>query len=1253
MKIRNWSQSFVLVVILNMLIPFFATFAQTRNVSAEPIDSSTTVLTDTSLGKATATYHAGNNQLEWTVDVSKSGTTKTKFGFALRRGTQYLTPENITGQNKTGQKVAFSLNSQKVLTEDTASDQSIGTIRLKFSTSVADHVELTTVATDSANKNLLTGQSTKTITIMQTAQTDEEPLNNQATTSDQTKEGNASSSSSAVASSEVPDETTANANAPGTADTSSKAEAESDSSASSEKDSKDSDETTEGTSLSDIIPNTLQGVTVGQTAAGDTEVTNYTNIPPVYNDNDSNGEGTHPTNSWSDSDNVINHQGHTGDSTTGSWNNNADDRFIYYGQDATSDSYDFAIKKYATETSTPGEFDVGLNVKGNSSQLVTPLDIMLVVDWSGSMNADQNGGSDRIGAAKEGVNKFVDALSNSGMGDRVELGYLGYSSEGDRYKNGLIPLGDFNDVKNDIKTFTPDRAAGGTFTQKALRDGAAQLLANQNGHKKVLVLLTDGVPTYSYKVTSAHSDTDGFTIGDTFSDTREGRGNTSRLSSPYNVTNANGGDSLEVESTFSATIGEADIIKNSGIQIHGLGIQLGADGNYLNKTRVENLMKKMTSTDNNGALYYESANSAQDIVDYLTSKAITLTGSVVGGEIDNPLGSQYIYDDSDVTVKSVGSVPVTTSGIQIDRSNGKVTVKGINLGKGQEIEVHYKVHLNTEDKNFKPDFWYQMNGETTLAPNDSNPTNKVDFGVPSGKAPATKIKVKKVWDEYNKPEKHPDVNFTVGRKTTTSDSAWKEATGKLSETTGWDKEFDQLTVDGSSVYLPKFNNKGEDFTYTVKSETQVPGYDIPSIDKDKDGQWVITNKQKFSPLSLEVTKVSGDDASMKLDGATFELSGGDLNGAIKLTDNDDGTYSLPAGTKLNKGQKYTLTETAAPAGFEIADANPWQIEIQADGKVVVTDKDGNKVDSKINQDDADNPIIGLNIADPVKEQEFQVEKYRQDSNDKLDGTEFTLTKYSKDWSDPAGESITFTGNGAAQNIKPGYYIVKETTAPTGYQLDDTEYKFYIDDHGKMFDADGNEITKDSLAGKEGFYLTDKGLAFVKYDDLKPFDVQMKKIDKDSNKPIEGVTFITGTKLDGNDVVEEASGTSDANGLLNYKDKDGKTYNFVAGKTYYFQETDATNKYQKLKGYFELVISADGKTATLTYHNPDGTTNTVEVKISMENGNHITFTVTNNAKAPLPSTGGHGIFGYLAIGLLVIAIAMIGLLVNNAYRRKLR
>lgn len=456
-------------------------------------------------------------------------------------------------------------------------------------------------------------------------------------------------------------------------------------------------------------------------------------------------------------------------------------------------------------------------------------------------------------------------------------------------------------------------------------------------------------------------------------------------------------------------------------------------------------------------------------------------------------------------------------------------------------------------------------------------------------------------------------------------------------------------VAGKSVYLPTYNNQGETFTYQVTAEDPIPGYDS-SIKHDDEGNWVITNKQVFSPLSLKVTKTSADNPDLKLDGAKFALSGGDLNAAVQLTDNGAGTYSLPKGTQLNKGQTYTLTETAAPDGFEIA--GPWQITIADTGKITVDPKIKTEVDTS----NSEQPVLGLAITDPVKQQDFQVEKYRQGDQQQqpLAGSKFQLTKYGTDWSD-AGTAITseITGNGAKVQLKPGYYVVKETVAPAGYQLDLTEYKFYIDDHGQMFDANHQAITDSLAAGQEGFYLTKNGLAFVKYDQLKPFAIDLTKVDKYSGKPLKDVDFIVGTKVKASQVVAEATATSDAQGKLNFKAADQSDYQLQPGKTYYFQETKTTDQYEKLKGYFSLKIAADGQSATVTYYGPEGE-QAVEVETTISaDGNHVTFKITNNPnnpKNPLPSTGGSGLLSALLLGSCLVILAGVGFYFNNAKRR---
>lgn len=113
-------------------------------------------------------------------------------------------------------------------------------------------------------------------------------------------------------------------------------------------------------------------------------------IAPQYTTDNS---GTYPTANWqpTGNQNVLNHQGNKDGSAQWdgqtSWNGDPTNRtnsYIEYG--GTGDQADYAIRKYARETTTPGLFDVYLNVRGNVQKEITPLDLVLVVDWSGSMN---------------------------------------------------------------------------------------------------------------------------------------------------------------------------------------------------------------------------------------------------------------------------------------------------------------------------------------------------------------------------------------------------------------------------------------------------------------------------------------------------------------------------------------------------------------------------------------------------------------------------------------------------------------------------------------------------------------------------------------------------------------------------------------------------------------------------------------------------------------------------------------------------
>ena len=140
-----------------------------------------------------------------------------------------------------------------------------------------------------------------------------------------------------------------------------------------------------------------------------------------------------------------------------------------------------------------------------------------------------------------------------------------------------------------------------------------------------------------------------------FTNRQDQPGSTSRISNSYYAPDQRNTNKL-INSTFIATIGEAMALKQRGIEIHGLGIQLQSDTNAgLSKQEVENKMRQMVSADENGDLYYESADHAPDISDYLARKAVQISGTVANGKVTDPIAEPFSYEPNTLTVKSVGS----------------------------------------------------------------------------------------------------------------------------------------------------------------------------------------------------------------------------------------------------------------------------------------------------------------------------------------------------------------------------------------------------------------------------------------------------------------------------------------------------------------------------------------------------------------------------------------------------------------------
>ena len=798
----------------------------------------------------------------------------------------------------------------------------------------------------------------------------------------------------------------------------------------------------------------LMSMLTGLVTSGSSVVTATANIRPTYQ---TDANGTYPTNSWqvTGQQNVINQRG--GDQVSG-WDNNT----IWNG-DATvnTNSYlkfgdpnnpDYQIRKYAKETNTPGLYDVYLNVKGNTQQNVKPVDIVLVVDMSGSMESKNNGGTDRAGAVRTGVKNFLTSIQNAGLGNYVNVGLIGFSSPG--YiggKSGYISvkLGKAGNASQQqaINGALSPKFQGGTYTQIGLRQGSAMLNADTSGNKKMMILLTDGVPTFSNEVINSEW-INGTLYGTNFGFSRDEPGNTAKFDDPYIDSS---GD--YIYDTWPATLGEAKIAKDSGNEVHALGIQLADDDHYMTKEEIRQNMQLITSSPD----LYEDADSADAVEAYLNNQAkdiIKNFNTVTDGTITDPIGTQFQYANNQATVTSVGKQTVPASELPSAAiQDGQLTVNHMNLGQDQEVQIHYQVRIKTEDGGFKPDFWYQMNGETLLTPKAG--AAAVDFGIPSGRAPATTVYVQKQWRQLSNQSLPDTLNVTVQRKVADGslDPNWQQ-TLVLKKADNWKASFT----------APAYNNQGQSFSYVVKSE-DASGIDLSSFisSQNMDQQTAtltLTNQQygfQFQKKTTDGTDLSADQLKAMQFNLT-QYSDNSFQQAFKT--NAITSTDLQA---LAPGY-YGIQEAAAPTGYQL-DGTTYLFQLTSDGQWQYHGtKDNVTSGSVINGQQTLNPVGDKSDDFTLTgdhQQILTLTKYdepkpfmtlrviKQDNQSQyLAGAAFTLQP-------SAGEAETITSSATSEGqafatklIADGTYTMSETKAPDGYQSNPAKIAIQVATTGK-------------------------------------------------------------------------------------------------------------------------------------------------------------------------------------------------------------
>ncbi|KPG71746.1 SpaA isopeptide-forming pilin-related protein [Enterococcus sp. RIT-PI-f] len=975
--------------------------------------------------------------------------------------------------------------------------------------------------------------------------------------------------------------------------------------------------------------------------AGTTAETFIANYPNIDITTKSDESGDYPDPSQPEGTTVLNPVG--GDNDTG-LSSTADDTWLDYYVNGTvreEGDADFAIRKYAEETGTEGLFNIFLEVKGNAlnSDTAQPVDIVIVADRSGSMKENK-----RLTYLKEGVESFVKAIKEHNLEEVIHMGYVSFAEsastlEGDSgFKSLPIASVADNDIVSELGKTT---ALGGTNTQAGLLE--AENLINiresdkRENTKTVIVLLTDGVPTYHYQITELEPVTGGsadLRVSSFDETVLKGIGARANLSTSdsepedYRIYTApiSGTNTIEqITNNFVAPVSVANDLKRDGVEIRVIGIELsgeldkvpGVNYDYSSYPSVsaEEITKQMQSIasvrSDDGTTqtyYYTNVSAAKDIVNELEAIATDMTSTVVNGSIKDPMGSNILFEEGSVKITQLNESTIASEKLPtslFDSDKNTLTISNINVGADEIVRIQYSVRIDTESANFNPDTWMLANGVTEFLPT-SDHTDPVEFAVPAVKVPGVTLTIDKTWLNDTDTQRPETLSFTVFRESITSDS---KDIGKVELTKldvdgeNADKWVSSFTQTSTGIDFVKYDSQGNEFTYTVvegATDDYEETEDSGGFDETEAGfVFSFINQRQDKPLSFTIEKVSSVDGQ-SLTGAEFTISGmfyGETEArAVPLTDQDNGEYVLPDDTLLADNSTYTLTEVKAPAGHETS--GPWTISVK-EGQVTIND---GEVDVDANDHftyTIENSFVPLNL---------NVTKVSAtDEKTPLAGARFALssqgsnTKYGV--SNENGK-LSFTG------LMPGDYLLEETVAPNGYQISASTWTFTIDINGQVTDEQ-NEFSVDS----DGITINKEVT-----NPLKAFDLVVKKVNE-VGKAIEGATF-TLTNQETQELLEATVQTN--------------TFTFV-GLTpgiYELEETEAPENYIGLRETITVEIAENGEVSVSEQANK------VETTLNQEGNNKVIFEVENIHVNSLPATGGPGIWAFLMVGGLIIGGAFI-------------
>jgi len=392
------------------------------------------------------------------------------------------------------------------------------------------------------------------------------------------------------------------------------------------------------------------------------------------------------------------------------------------------------LRKEATKTGD-GRWKINLTVEGKNLNMTS--DVVLVIDRSGSM------GGTKMNNTKAAAKAFVNNLLIPGNSStRIAIVSFNDSAATVSDFKGIASKDELLTAIDGIKVDTyGGYYTGGTYMQAGIKQ-AHTLLGSSAAVKKSIVLLGDGEPTYSTKVTNVTGATVTKTGSDviwdfsnavlTFGTSRVGNGNDYTLgkSSKIDVSAVYGGVTYTAkypDNNGQPTIYQAKLAKNEGFHIYSIALSAGTNGEFV-------LKNSASSLDD----YYVVSSDTSVLTRAFASIAGSISYAARDSVIIDPMGPMFdLVKKNPYTWALEGTPEASTADIVISQGSisnvtstqpNTISWNAGNIVEGTPATMTYYVDIKPEAL---PDIQYPTNDVTSISYTNANgvTANKL-FNIP-------------------------------------------------------------------------------------------------------------------------------------------------------------------------------------------------------------------------------------------------------------------------------------------------------------------------------------------------------------------------------------------------------------------------------------------------------------------------------------------------------------------------------------------